>query len=141
MVSRTGLPLSLIVLDIDYFKPFNDHHGHGAGDICLCHVATTLAASVTRSGDLVARYGGEEFVALLPNTGEAGALQIAERLRGQIEALRMPHGYSPASAWVTVSAGLASTVPQADESPDRLFEKADQQLYGAKQAGRNRVCR
>jgi len=137
---RAGSMLSLIMLDVDYFKPYNDHYGHGAGDNCLRKVAGALAEAVVRPGDLAARYGGEEFVVLLPATGKDGAAQIAERIRAQVEALRIPHGYSAVAAWVTVSVGLASAVPRDCDGTAALLEKADNMLYRAKDAGRNRVC-
>ncbi|MDP1957342.1 MAG: diguanylate cyclase, partial [Rhodocyclaceae bacterium] len=142
---RGSTPLSLIMLDIDYFKPYNDNYGHGAGDDCLRKVAATLAAAAERPGDLVARYGGEEFVVLLPETDEEGAARIAEHLRSQVEALQLPHGHSAAAAWLTVSAGVSCIVPQPDSQPDcqpaTLLEQTDSMLYRCKQSGRNRVCR
>jgi len=137
---RTGDSVALIMLDIDHFKAYNDHHGHGAGDACLKRVATTLADSVERAADLVARYGGEEFVVLLPDTDATGARQIAERLRQAIEALAMPHGHSPVAEVVTLSLGLASAIPSAESPPANLLEQADQRLYQAKSEGRNRVA-
>ena len=136
---RTGAPLSLIMVDIDHFKEFNDHYGHGAGDICLRRVAATLAASVTRAGDLAARYGGEEFVLLMPGTDIDGARLLAEQLRSSIEAQRIPHERSSTSCWVTMSAGYASLIPSQDGDALMLLEEADQMLYYAKKSGRNRV--
>jgi len=137
---RTATALTLIMVDIDYFKPYNDHYGHGAGDACLQKVAAELADSVERPPDLVARYGGEEFVVLLPATDAAGAGQIAERIRARIEALGIAHEYSAAAQRVTVSMGLASCVPVTGEAAASLLEKADRMLYRAKAAGRNQVC-
>lgn len=136
---RTGTPLSLILMDIDYFKDYNDNYGHVAGDTCLKSVASALASSVTRAGDLVARYGGEEFVLLMPETDGQGARQFAEQLRSNIEALCIPHDYSGAACWVTISVGYASVVPILGGEASILFEEADRMLYQAKNAGRNRV--
>ncbi len=139
---RSGEPLSLLMLDIDHFKAYNDNHGHGAGDDCLRKIAAALAATAVRPGDLVARYGGEEFVVLLPDTDEDGALQIAERLRSHVETLQIPHGHSATAACVTLSVGLASAVPLSNlsnNSPASLLDKADKMLYRSKQAGRNGV--
>ncbi len=137
---RAGAAIALVMLDIDHFKAYNDHLGHGAGDACLRQVATALVNVVERPADLVARYGGEEFVALLPETEADGALQIAERFRHDVEALRLPHGHSPVADVVTISVGVASIVPGADVTPVVLLEQADQKLYRAKAAGRNKVC-
>ena len=137
---RSGTPLSLIMLDIDFFKPYNDNYGHGVGDTCLCKVATALVGSVNRSSDLVARYGGDEFVALLPDINPNGAIQIAQRMCDRVRALDIVHGYSDASSTVTISVGTAGAVPSIDETPAVLLEKADRQLYRAKALGRNRVC-
>ena len=137
---RAGSALSMIMIDIDFFKHYNDHYGHGAGDVCLRKVAGVLASAVVRPGDLVARYGGEEFVALLPDTDEEGALQIAERLRSNVVALQIPHAHAEAAVFVTISLGVASCEPSAITSPADLLEQADHQLYRAKSKGRNRVC-
>jgi diguanylate cyclase (GGDEF)-like protein len=138
---RSGLPLALAMVDIDFFKCYNDLYGHSAGDVCLKKVAAVLAASVARPSDLVARYGGEEFVMLLPETDAAGALAIAEYFRARIEALHLPHEDSAVAAGVTVSVGVAAAlVPETADSPLTLLEAADQLLYRAKAAGRNRVC-
>ena len=137
---RTGTPLSLIMSDIDFFKRYNDNYGHGMGDICLKQVATALAAAITRPSDLVARYGGEEFVALLPETDAEGARLIAERFRSNAEALQIPHERSDASRWVTVSVGVASLIPKAEDAFQELMKQADHMLYRAKELGRNRVC-
>ncbi|MEY6431083.1 diguanylate cyclase [Thioalkalicoccus limnaeus] len=139
--SRNGQPLSLAMMDIDHFKPYNDHYGHGAGDECLRRVARALQASVSRPPDFVARYGGEEFVALMPDTDGNGARHVAERLRRTIEALAIPHQHSKTAAIVTLSIGVA-TRPTACRETDRqrLLELADQALYRAKQHGRNQTC-
>lgn len=136
---RGGQPLTVIMMDIDYFKHFNDHYGHTAGDECLRLVALSLSQTVNRPGDLVARYGGEEFVALLPETGPEAALHLAENLRQGVEDMHIPHLYSEVSSHVTLSLGAATCVPDQARSPMHLVEEADKLLYLAKQAGRNRT--
>lgn len=137
---RQKEPLSLIMLDIDFFKRYNDHYGHQAGDTCLKTVAACLAASVQRPGDLVARYGGEEFVVLLPETSLQHAEQVAEQIRQNVLSLAVPHQASDAAQIVTISLGVAGLVPQAGFSSQQLLKMADQALYAAKAGGRNRVC-
>ncbi|GAB3031247.1 diguanylate cyclase domain-containing protein [Bowmanella dokdonensis] len=131
--------LCLAMADIDAFKQFNDNYGHGAGDLCLQKVARCLSSNAQRSGDLVARYGGEEFAVLLPATDlDAGRL-VVERLRQSVEDLAIPHRFSPVTDVVTLSVGLACIRVSLDMEKERLWKEADKQLYGAKQAGRNRV--
>jgi len=130
--------LSLIMLDVDYFKRYNDCYGHQAGDICLVKVASSAAQAVKRSSDLFARYGGEEFAAILPNTDAAGAIAVAESIREAIRDLGIPHEQSDVSAIVTVSMGIASIVPCCGKSPDELIAAADRALYDAKRQGRDR---
>jgi len=138
--ARSQRPLSLLMLDVDYFKFFNDTAGHQAGDDCLREVARTLAASLQRAGDVVARYGGEEFAVLLPETEADRAQQFAETLRQRIEALGIPHAGSPL-ANVTASIGVATVVPSHDDSGcEELVRGADIALYEAKRSGRNRVA-
>ena len=138
--SRSERPLSLLLLDVDYFKFFNDTAGHQAGDDCLREVARTLAASLQRASDLVARYGGEEFAVLLPETDAESALQLAELLRQRIETLHIPHEGSPL-ANVTASIGVATAVPSRDGAgSEELVRWADVALYEAKRSGRNRVA-
>ena len=136
---RARTPLSLVLLDVDYFKAFNDHYGHAAGDDCLREVAATLAMLVRRPGDLCARYGGEEFAAILPHTDLAGARTLAERIREAVLALEIPHEGSAVSPHVTVSIGIAASDPSAAQEPEDLLRDADRRLYEAKTAGRNRV--
>lgn len=136
---RSGVPLSLIVIDVDHFKAFNDTYGHAAGDLVLERIAESLKQALRRSGDFVARYGGEEFIILLPDVDSAGALAIAEHARAGIENLRIPHAVSEAAPWVTISLGGATRIPRENVPDTELFSLADTYLYEAKHAGRNRV--
>ena len=136
--ARMGQPLSLAMLDVDWFKKYNDHYGHQAGDECLRHIANVLKASVCRTGDLVARYGGEEFAFIVPGTDGISAMSMARRVLGTLEALALPHEVSEIG-YVTVSIGVASTVPREGESPEILIKNADESLYRAKEQGRNRA--
>lgn len=138
-LSRSGKPLALIMLDIDFFKPFNDNYGHGKGDECLIKVATALQQVVHRPGDLLARYGGEEFAAVLPETDIEGAAKIAEAMRQAVENLRYPHEYSAIADHVTVSVGYVAGEVK-ENKPEALLEQADQALYRAKDMGRNRIA-
>jgi diguanylate cyclase (GGDEF)-like protein len=138
--SRRSLsPLSLILMDIDHFKAFNDAAGHPAGDDCLRRIAQALEASAHRSGDLVARYGGEEFVCVLPDTDRAGALAVAKRIQESISALALPHPRSVLSPIVTLSLGVATKAAGPGEDADGLTQAADRALYQAKETGRNRA--
>lgn len=137
---REGQPLSVIILDVDYFKQFNDLYGHQRGDDCLVRIAGSLKHSLTRSHDLPARIGGEEFACLLPNTPLQGALTKAERIRSEIEALNIPHGGSLVKPVVTVSVGVASAMPEPGIGYLKLLELADEALYLSKKKGRNLVC-
>lgn len=136
--SRMGVPLSLLLLDVDHFKLFNDTYGHTAGDACLTLVGGVLGTTVKRAGDFAARYGGEEFVVLLFHTSRADAQALAERLRHAVHALGVDHGMSPHGI-VTVSVGGATIVPNGDALPQTLIDQADEALYKAKETGRNRV--
>lgn len=131
--------LSLALLDIDFFKEYNDHYGHSGGDDTLRIVARALTAGRTRPDDFVGRYGGEEFVLLLPHTDQPDAIARCETLRTAIETLCIPHARSSVSASVTISIGIASMQPRADTSPTQLLNLADTQLYRAKTQGRNRL--
>ena len=133
--SRTLLPLSLILCDIDFFKIYNDTYGHQAGDECLKLVANTISDNVKRAGDLVARYGGEEFVVLLPNTLGENAFEVAERIRENLKQLQIPHAGSLVSEYVTLSLGVSSTFPHTEQSKALLLASADKGLYQAKTAG------
>jgi len=137
--TRYRSPLSLIMMDIDYFKRFNDHYGHLSGDDCLSRVARALSRVASRPMDLVARYGGEEFVCLLPNSGIEGAKMVGESLRLSVTALTIPHKRSKVTAHVTISLGAASMVAKQEIDPAVLIELADKNLYGAKKLGRNRL--
>ncbi|PKO86934.1 MAG: diguanylate cyclase [Betaproteobacteria bacterium HGW-Betaproteobacteria-12] len=137
---RQNGPLSLIMADVDYFKPYNDLYGHQGGDECLKAVSASLQRQAFRAGDLTARYGGEEFAVILPNTGLDGAREVAERIRAGIEHDALPHAGSLVAACVTISVGVASLVPDHDCQPGSLVALADQALYAAKHSGRNRVC-
>ena len=138
-LARERSPLALIMSDVDFFKCYNDTYEHQAGDECLKQVAATLNQAIQRAADLVARYGGEEFAAILPNTDLDGAYHIAETVRAQVEALQLEHRHSEVSAFVTLSLGVASQIPDPNGSPASLIRLADQALYRAKQQGRNRV--
>jgi diguanylate cyclase (GGDEF)-like protein/PAS domain S-box-containing protein len=136
---RTAQPLSLVVLDVDHFKLYNDTLGHAAGDACLQKVAQALHAQAHRPTDLAARYGGEEFVLLFPETPADSALELAEAIRGAVQALDIPNPRSPTSPWLTVSVGVATIVPTQLDEIETLFVCADRAMYAAKAAGRNRV--
>lgn len=136
---RTGTPLTLLMIDVDCFKPFNDSLGHLAGDQCLQQLASTLRAHVKRAGETIARFGGEEFAVLLPNTtGDEGA-GVAERIRTGVFALKIPHPASDVADRVTVSVGLRCVLPGQIDDSQKLIELADQALYRAKAEGRNCV--
>ncbi len=137
--ARSGQPLSLIMMDIDFFKKYNDTYGHHGGDTCLKEVAAALREVVNRPGDLVARYGGEEFAAILPETQAEGALSLAQAMCRAVEALHIEHAPSDVSSWVTVSVGHATIIPRPEDTPTHLIELADSALYDAKEGGRNRV--
>jgi diguanylate cyclase (GGDEF)-like protein len=136
--ARERTPLSLIMMDVDFFKRYNDTYGHAAGDECLRLVARVLAATVNRPADLAARFGGEEFAVLLPNTAQEGARRIAQAICEGVRAAGMAHGASDLGV-VTISAGVATVVPAPGDGVRELVEAADAALYGAKEAGRNRV--
>lgn len=136
---RAKTPISLLMIDIDHFKIYNDTFGHRAGDACLTRVAAVLDEAAQRDGDLVARYGGDEFAAILAGTGIAGATEVAERLRAAVEALGIEHGGTPATRVVTVSIGIAAAIPGEVASSETLLSAADKALYEAKGAGRNHI--
>jgi two-component system cell cycle response regulator len=136
---RSAQPLSLVVLDVDHFKLFNDTLGHAAGDACLQKVALALQAHAGRPTDLAARYGGEEFVLLFAATPLDAATRLADAIRGAVEALQVPNPRSPTSPWLTVSVGVATVVPTQLDEIENLFVCADRAMYAAKASGRNRV--
>lgn len=137
--TRTGGPLSLMIVDVDHFKAYNDRLGHAQGDDILRRIARTLRVFVRRPGDLVARYGGEEFVMLLPNVEAEAALGIANEIRIAVETLQLPHPASPVGPWVTISLGGTTMVPHEGAIDPEFFKQADKALYAAKEAGRNRA--
>lgn len=136
---RTQTPLSLVLADIDHFKPYNDFYGHPAGDSCLVQVAQALERESLRPSDLAARFGGEEFTLLLPETDLPGALLVAERIQAHIRKLAILHANSAVAPMVTLSLGVASLIAAPDMSADQLIQEADERLYEAKQKGRNQI--
>ena len=134
---RYGQPMSLILIDIDFFKRFNDHYGHSIGDDCLIQVANVLSATSKRSSDLFARVGGEEFVLILPDCAVEGAKQKAALMLQRLHAIAIPHAASEVAKQVTASMGVASMMPSTTLDPISLFQAADGALYEAKMAGRN----
>jgi len=137
---RESAPLSLILIDIDYFKLYNDRYGHQAGDNCLKLVAMALFETLRRPYDKLARYGGEEFACLLPKTKLSGASAMAQRMQTRVSELRVEHLGSNVDQIVTISLGVAAMVPTPSVTPELLLKAADQQLYEAKRTGRARVC-
>jgi diguanylate cyclase len=137
--ARTKLPLSLLMIDVDYFKALNDRYGHPRGDECLRQIAQVFMAKLTRPEDVVARYGGEEFAIILPGATTAGACRVAQILREAIEDLNFPNAGSPLGPFVTVSIGINSRVPVIGESPAEMLIEADAALYQAKTLGRNSI--
>ncbi|MCB1920004.1 MAG: diguanylate cyclase [Candidatus Competibacteraceae bacterium] len=136
---RHRAPLSILMVDVDHFKAFNDCYGHGAGDECLIRVAHALERGLRRPGDFVGRYGGEEFIVILPACDQAGAVVIAEHLQQQIADLHIPHACSSATDHVTISIGLTSRQAKSKDACYEMLHEADQALYAAKAQGRNRV--
>lgn len=131
--------LSLLMIDVDCFKRYNDTYGHQSGDHCLRQVAKVLNSCARRPADLAARYGGEEFGVILPNTPPAGAIHVAETMKKEVRALELPHPNSLVDAHVTISVGAATVIPNHRESFEQLIKAADEALYEAKDAGRNQV--
>lgn len=136
--ARSQAPLSLLMIDIDHFKRYNDHYGHLTGDRCLQRVAATLKACARRAGDLVARFGGEEFVLLLPGVALDEACETAQQCLERMQELAVPHAASPVAGFVTLSIGVASHVPDANASAASLINAADVAMYRAKSGGRTR---
>jgi diguanylate cyclase (GGDEF)-like protein len=138
--SRAAAPMSIIMIDIDHFKNYNDAYGHQAGDTCLKAVASAMKHCASRPPDMLARYGGEEFVILLPNVAAPGAETVAQRILQEVRMLAIPHRMSTAGDIVTVSIGAATLAPCQGGNPESLIRSADSLLYQAKKDGRNRYC-
>lgn len=136
---RSHTPLALIMLDVDYFKNYNDHYGHQRGDEALKLLAAIIRRVVVRQSDIAARYGGEEFAILLPDTSETNAQKIAERIQNELTSAALPHDYSAVARVVTLSIGIAAIAPTPTQSSRELVHRADSALYAAKGSGRNRV--
>lgn len=137
--ARERTPISLLLIDVDLFKQYNDHLGHQAGDDCLRMIATTLQGTLQRPADLAARYGGEEFAVILPATTEVGALEVAARLKQACDDHRLRHPSSEVAAHVTLSVGSCTLIPDGEHGSDRLIRGADKALYQAKANGRDRI--
>jgi two-component system, chemotaxis family, response regulator WspR len=138
-VNRAGMALSLLMIDIDFFKSLNDAYGHQHGDVCLTSVANALCKALKRSGDMVARYGGDEFIMILPGTTEQGAAEMGEAIRATIEALELPHIDSSVANVLTISIGAVTVYPTQGFYPHELTAAADEALYLAKEQGRNQL--
>lgn len=138
--AREKEPLSLLILDVDKFKTYNDTYGHPQGDVLLQALAQVMTSTLKRPGDFAARIGGEEFAVLLPATDQHGALAVAEELRKNVEAMRVPNPENTGSTSVTISAGVTSVIPEAGVSSSDFIAMADEALYEAKRSGRNRAC-
>jgi diguanylate cyclase (GGDEF)-like protein len=136
---RERKPLSMLLIDADFFKSYNDGYGHVRGDSCLKQIAEAAMDVVFRPGDLVARFGGEEFAVILPNTGNDGAMQVARQICAAMGSRKLEHHCNPYGV-VTVSIGCATMVPSLGQDSVALIELADQALYNAKRNGRNRAC-
>jgi adenylate cyclase len=136
---RDRTAITLLLCDVDFFKRYNDHQGHLAGDVCLRQVALAINTALKRPADVVARYGGEEFVVILPNTDLAGALQMSREILQAVRNLKIPHGDSPISPYVTLSIGAASCLPEVINGAEKLVGEADLALYKAKRSGRDQV--
>ena len=134
---RNQQPFSVVMIDIDHFKKYNDHYGHLEGDVCLQKVSWALQGALCRAGDMLARYGGEEFIAILPHTHIQGATELAAAFHTRVRELALPHCGSPVSSIVTISIGIASVIPSQNLSPSDVVAMADKALYQAKDSGRN----
>jgi len=138
LISRSGGMLSVLMLDIDYFKKYNDTYGHSQGDLCLKHVAETIVNTLSRTEDFAARYGGEEFTVVLPNASAKGAQMIAEKIMENVQALNIPHEKNEAASYVTVSIGITTGYVQHGQDSNAYLKCADEALYMSKNNGRNR---
>jgi diguanylate cyclase (GGDEF)-like protein len=139
-MARAQGPLSIVLCDIDFFKQYNDTYGHPSGDDCLKQVVKALNSVIFRSTDLLARYGGEEFAAILPQTDQRQAFKVAQRMQEAIAHLKIPHSASTVGACVTISIGIASSIPSERQSASLLLDEADRKLYDAKHQGRNHIA-
>ncbi|HXU94779.1 MAG TPA: diguanylate cyclase [Gallionella sp.] len=137
---REKQPISFIMIDVDHFKPYNDNYGHGAGDECLVRIAKAIDNCIHRPGDMLARYGGEEFAAIMSGTHSVGARQMAQQFHAAVAELAISHAHSSVAPHVTLSVGVATTVPTDEVTPEQLSEAADKMLYQAKESGRNMTC-
>lgn len=137
---RTETALSVLMIDVDFFKKYNDRYGHLMGDKCLHSIAGVLKQAIKRPRDTLARYGGEEFVVLLPETDGAGAITVAENLLENVRSLAIPHAKSPDIGIISVSIGIAVGHPTPEDTPGKLLNSADEALYRAKSAGRDQWC-
>jgi len=137
---RTQQTVALVLCDVDFFKPYNDHYGHPAGDECLKQISAALQSACRRPADLVVRYGGEEFALVLPETELSGAVQVAETARKAVEQLKIAHEHSNAASHVSISAGAAAQLPGMTITAEQLILAADEALYQAKHLGRNRIA-
>jgi diguanylate cyclase (GGDEF)-like protein len=136
---REGNFISVIMIDIDYFKKYNDYYGHQSGDRCIIAVADTIKESCKRPCDIVGRYGGEEFIVILSGTDYEGTIIVADRIRENIFNLKIPHEKSETEKYISISAGIYTEKPKKNDNIENFIEKADENLYRAKKSGRNRV--
>ena len=136
---REKTPLSIAMLDLDFFKTYNDHYGHSAGDQCLQSIAQAIKKPLRRPADICSRYGGEEFAVILPNTDSAGAQHVLEEIRQAVIDLAIAHGFSTIAPILTVSTGYTTAIPTAGNTPEQALRIADNALYLAKLQGRNRI--
>ena len=137
--TRLAIPISLLLMDIDNFKLYNDTYGHLAGDDCLKLISGAIHDTIKRESDFIARYGGEEFVIVLFGVEAKMAAELAENIREHIFGLKIPHSASSVSDWVTVSIGVVSCIPEPSISPEKMIDRADKALYTAKSHGKNQV--
>ncbi len=139
-MQRDNGTLAVVMIDIDFFKPYNDNYGHWKGDEALTQVARALKRSIKRPTDVAARYGGEEFIVILKNCDQEGAKKVANELVEAVRSLKIEHRFSKASDYVTISAGLAFKEKESSITKEELIKEADEQLYRAKESGRDKYC-